>query len=124
MSNGVLCDYSVDPPLSVNAEGRYLSKHSLSEQVRYVYFTSLTTTSVEYAVIAMSAVAVVAIFGTLAGLGGMQIAREGLQYCRAFLLGHVHGHVVGASGIARESKRKSVVRLRHLSMSPICKDGR
>ena len=100
--NGVLCDYSVNPPLSVDAEGKYLSKRSLSQQLKYVYFTSLTTTSVEYAVIAMSAVAFVAIFGTLAGLGGTQVVREGLRYLKgcftAFILGKSNGHVVGAPG--------------------------
>lgn len=99
ISSGVLCDYSVDPPLSVDAEGRYLNKHSLSEQVRYVYITSLTTTSVEYAVIAMLAVAFVTILGTLAGLGGRHVVREGLRYVKAFILGKLHGHVVGTPGI-------------------------
>ena len=99
VSNGVLCDYSVDPPLAVDAEGRYLNKHSLSEQVRYIYVTSLTTTSVEYAVTAMLAVAFVTIFGTLAGLGGRQVVREGMRYVKAFIFGKLHGHVVGTPGI-------------------------
>lgn len=41
---------------------------------------------------AMLAVAFLAIFGTLAVLGGVQVLQEGLHYCRAFLLGQVHGH--------------------------------
>ena len=101
VSDGVLCDYSVDPPLSVDAEGRFLDKKSLSRQsTAYVYVASLTTSSVEYAVIAMLAVAFVTIFGTLAGLGGRQVARKGLLYCKVFLLGQIHGHLVGAAGAA------------------------
>ena len=80
VSGGVLCDYSVDPPLSVDAEGRYLDRKSLSKQrTANVYVASLTTKSIEYAVIAMLAVAFVAIFGTLAVLGGTHIAYEGLR---------------------------------------------
>ena len=41
VSKGVLCDYSVDPPLSVDAEGRFLNKKALSKQsTADVYVTS------------------------------------------------------------------------------------
>ena len=99
LSTGVLCDYSVKPPLSVDGEGRFLDKKSLSKQrTVYMYVTSLTTSSVEYAVAAMLAVAFVAIFGTLAVLGGVQIVEAGLHYFRALICGRKSGHLVGASG--------------------------
>ena len=100
---GVLCDCSVNPPLSVDTEGNFIDKKSLSKlsNARFASLPwSLTTHSVEYAVVAMLAVAFVAIFGTLAGLGGTQVAYKGLQNCKAFICGRVFGHVVGASGAA------------------------
>ena len=91
LTNGVLCDFSASPPLSVDAEGRFLDKKSLSKQSdAHVYVTSLTTTSVEYAVIAMLAVALVAILGTLAELGGKEVAREGLRCIRAWFAGTMY----------------------------------
>ena len=51
LSNGVLCDYSVDPPLSVDSEGRYLDRKSLSTQGNAkVYGKPLGNTSLEFAV--------------------------------------------------------------------------
>lgn len=101
--NGVLCDYSVDPPLSVDAEGRFLNKKLLSKQSSAnLYVTGLTTTSVEYAVIAMLAVAFVAIFGTLAVLGGTQVVYEGLQYFWAYLHKLVSSRVGWCSRAAHE----------------------
>ena len=79
----------MDPPLSVDAEGRFLRKKSLSQQsnVRTAAGTNVPefSTSVEYAVIAMLVVAFVAICGTLAGLGGTQVVCEGLRCLEAFL---------------------------------------
>ena len=95
MFDGVLCDYTIDPPLSVDAGGSYLNKKSLSKQsTANVYVTSQTTASVEYAVIAMLAVAFVAILGTLAMLGGVQLANEGLHYVWASL----HKRVISTVG--------------------------
>ena len=100
-ADGFLCDYSVDPPLAVDAEGRFLDLKSLSKLSNAKFpATSLTTTSVERAVIAMLAVAFVAIFGTLAGLGGTQLAYKGLRNCRAFLHGMFYGHSKGAKRAA------------------------
>ena len=100
--DGVLCDYSVNPPLSVDAEGRFMDKKSLAKQSNARFAKSLTTTSVQYAVVAMLAVAFVAIFGTLAGLGGAQVAYEGLWFSGAFIHRRVSWALGRCSGTARK----------------------
>ena len=80
LSNGVLCDTSVDPPLSVDREGGYLNRKSLLHTKYVLFVAPVGITSIEYAVIATLVTSVVvAVICTFAGLGP-----EGLRRCRAF----------------------------------------
>ena len=67
---GVLCDYYPFPPLAVDELGNYLTKRSLSAQSDGIlYAIPLTTTWVQWAVVAMLLVALASNVGSIMFLG-------------------------------------------------------